>query len=116
MKTNPLDLINFIKDANGLTVFSAEIRDHFNIKERPGDNTNAQTRLLIRKALKQAMELRIPIGSHGKGYFLIRTQAEMDAFIKNMEARVRGIIARKQQVINAYQKCEIREVNLTEIF
>lgn len=97
------EILEFIKAADGKKIYSHQIRDMFGIKERAGDNTCYNTRRFITKALDLGIERHVPIGSDGNGYFLIKTRAEMDAFIRNMENRISAITDRKKKVIKAFK-------------
>lgn len=85
-------IIDYIIEADGLRVSSSEIREAFVI----GDGTaNPVTRGLIKKAMRdQSLTAGIPIGADNKGYFLIKSESDLEVYVNQLRGRIRGIAER----------------------
>lgn len=74
----------------GNEITSSQIAKMIGIDE---DDTHAQTRALI----KQAAEVfGLPLSSNRKGYFIMTSEEELDSYMANLDARIRGIKERKE--------------------
>lgn len=82
----------------GNEISSAKIAKLIGINE---DDTHPNTRSLIEDTMKQ---YEIPIGSNTKGYFIIQSKQELDKYIRNLDARIKGIEERKNNVKKFFQK------------
>lgn len=98
-------LIEYIVDA-GRPVTSDEIRDRFNIKESMTGNFN--TRTIIKEAIRiYAVDAGIPIGANAKGYFVMKTEAEIYKYRDNLQHRINGMEERIMLAVNAWNnKCK----------
>lgn len=95
------EIIRYIVEAGGRRVTSDEIKHHFGIPETTTGNLN--TRSLIKEAMREvAILMGAPIGADGKGYFLIRTQSQLEDYLKNLQHRITGIEERMELVRNAW--------------
>lgn len=82
----------------GNKITSAAIARKIGIYE---DDTHAQTRALIKQAAEQ---FELPLAGDGKGYFMITSEEELNAYIANLNSRIAGIEERKQMIIRNFRK------------
>lgn len=82
----------------GNEITSAEIAKMLNLVE---DDTHSQTRLLIKRA---AEEYNLALSSNRKGYFIMTTDTELDAYMSNLNSRIRGIEDRKRTMEENYRR------------
>jgi hypothetical protein len=73
-------------------ITSTEIRKMFHFKEVNG---NPQERALITELI---MDWGVPIGATSDGYFLIRTEEELEEYLAILDSRALNIMKRKEKV------------------
>ena len=94
-------ILLYIAGARGSRVSSEEIRRTFGL-ERPRGG-NRVTRGLIKDAMRGvALDRGIPIGADSAGYFLVTSESELKAYLKNLDTRIEGIKERKRLVHSAW--------------
>ena len=94
-------VVAYIAAARGSRISSEEIRYLFMIEPRGGGNPI--TRGLIKDAMRGvALDRGIPIGADSAGYFLVTSLSELEAYLKNLDARIEGIKERKRLVHSAW--------------
>ena len=64
------------------------------------DSTNRTVRRYIEELLYEGM----PIGSCSKGYYVITSKDELDTYINNLSARIKGIQDRQISLIENFGK------------
>lgn len=64
---------------------------------------NGLTNPVARKAIRELIEDGMPIGSCGKGYYLLVTKEEFDEYLKNLHGRIAGIRKRIIKVMGAFR-------------
>lgn len=82
----------------GNEITSAYIAKMIGIDE---DDTHAQTRALIKQA---AEEFYLPLSSNRNGYFIMTSEAELDSYMSNLDARISGIEERKRTMKENFRK------------
>jgi hypothetical protein len=74
--------------------------------DEPDMNGYPRNRALIRAVI---FSRKLPMGADARGYYVIKTQAEMDAYEKSIESRVIGMRARLSAVRKAFREMQERE-------
>jgi hypothetical protein len=64
------------------------------------EDTHVEPRKYIRQAIS---ELKIPIASNSKGYYLIADKAELEKYSHALDNRIKGIEDRKKIVSDAFK-------------
>lgn len=82
----------------GNEITSARIAEMIGIRE---DDTHAGTRDLIKQA---AEAFHLPLSSNGKGYFIIKSEEELEAYMSNLDARIKGIEKRKKMIRENFEE------------
>lgn len=92
-------ILNILKGHIGKSnkVTSSQIAVQIGIHE---DATHAKTRALI---LETAKKYKLPLAANNRGYYLIRTKAEYDEYIENLNSRIAGIEERKRIITDNYK-------------
>ncbi len=62
--------------------------------------THVEPRKYLRQAIK---ELKIPYAGGSKGFYLIADKTELDACIRALDKRIKGIEERKKIVLDAFK-------------
>jgi len=95
------DIIEAIVERDGEQITSEDIKYIFGIKD---STANPITRSAIKEAIKKyAIPQGIEIGACSSGYFLIKTDEERSAYVRNLTKRAIGIMERIQMVVDAAQ-------------
>lgn len=65
------------------------------------DATHVQVRSLIRDVIEK---LKLPVAGGSRGYYLIKDENELKAYIKNIDNRINEMQKRKDMVESAFRK------------
>jgi hypothetical protein len=84
-------------DGNPDVISSSELAAMLGVPDSPGQ---PGTRAVIAEILRRGLA---PIGANFKGYFVLRTQVQLDAYVRELERRARAIQARAQNVARAWE-------------
>lgn len=105
-------IISILKNRRGKdrAMFSDQIAELIQIEDED-PRTNFKTRVIIRKIID---DLTLPIGSCGKGYFLIETEAELQEYVDTLNSRAWSILVRKANVIKAFRNFHPPKLKLRE--
>lgn len=79
-------------------ITSAQIASLIGISE---DATYAKTRDLI---LRTAKKFKLPLVADNRGYYLITTKKDLEAYIDNLDKRIAGINERKRIIAENYRE------------
>lgn len=102
-------LLQAIIDANGETVYAAELAKRFNIEDNV---TSTTTRAAIKDGLRLfGVEMQAPIGANSKGYFLIKTRIQFDEYMENLYGRIAGIQERMTIVRDIWESVVYNELS-----
>lgn len=67
----------------------------------------------LRELIRQAINSGYFIGSNNRGYFIIRTVAELDEVLDSLQRRAQGICDRRNELLNSWNAINMNNSILT---